>query len=773
MPNMFFFYLPLLQIMALQLFACASFSGVSHTHRRNVVPFSLYLLLLSFGVVGTVLTSLPHLELFAIVMRFFCMLAGFLCLLEFSLRFFRISLIRRILAETGLLLLSCLILICFEYEERGEVLALFLPGIPALILGSTALWKLGGKFREQENVFRIAAIATGGTGFSIVGEMFLVLRLLPIIARLDLEFHLALMSFSLVCTLIGSVAFLTMLKDIRLQVGRHTISGAWIVIVIFLIFAFAAAVIPLMMRRHAEKIASRHVDYSAGLLVRDLEVSANRMKEYVRELAGRKELADAMKNGVPNRTTLGKNNFLEKYTTAHQRAILYFTDAQGVCLDSSLKSSSRVRMVGQNISYSPHCREAMKRGESCLISVGSITGVPSIFAARRIDDVDGKPLGVLCAREDFGFMFTKFADVYVALLSPDNMVFMTNEKHFSAHTPFWARERKGIRENAEQLNGCYLDGILYAERACNFLTVPGWRVVLGLPTQLPLWAYIAGEILVVLLWLLPLMIFSLFVLHYRMRHGFAVSLNWRKTVFNNNASGIFVTDSQCRLADSNRTFSLFSGYTVEELRKMKLFDLCPNTGSEKEELSDFVFSSRAHYENFEFRICRKNGVLTTVFLAGNRIHTARMNPHLPSDGVIWTVTDLSAPMDELDRLRKEEERFRALVENSTEQVALLDPQGTILYSNDREIAFLLRKSPTPVHLSELYDPATTSLFLKMIQNVISSRRPLTFRYTRKTPGTPEEEMLSLFFPIPREGAVQQIGVVTRKFESEPGNPEKH
>ena len=432
-----------------------------------------------------------------------------------------------------------------------------------------------------------------------------------------------------------------------------------------------------------------------------------------------------------------------------------------------------VRMVGQNISYSPHCREAMKRGESCLISVGSITGVPSIFAARRIDDVDGKPLGVLCAREDFGFMFTKFADVYVALLSPDNMVFMTNEKHFSAHTPFWARERKGIRENAEQLNGCYLDGILYAERACNFLTVPGWRVVLGLPTQLPLWAYIAGEILVVLLWLLPLMIFSLFVLHYRMRHGFAVSLNWRKTVFNNNASGIFVTDSQCRLADSNRTFSLFSGYTVEELRKMKLFDLCPNTGSEKEELSDFVFSSRAHYENFEFRICRKNGVLTTVSLAGNRIHTARMNPHLPSDGVIWTVTDLSAPMGELDRLRKEEERFRALVENSTEQVALLDPQGTILYSNDREIAFLLRKSPTPVHLSELYDPATTSLFLKMIQNVISSRRPLTFRYTRKTPGTPEEEMLSLFFPIPREGAVQQIGVVTRKFESEPGNPEKH
>ena len=773
MPNMFFFYLPLLQILALQLFACASFSGVSHIHRRNLVPFSLYLLLLSFGVLGTVLTALPHLELFAIIMRFFCMLAGFLCLLEFSFRVFRISLLRRILAETGFLLLSCLILICFEYEERGEVLALYLPGIPALILGSTALWKLGGKFHEQENVFRIAAIATGGTGFSIVGEMFLVLRLLPIIARLDFEFHLALMGFSLICTLIGSVAFLSLLKDVRLQVFRRTVSGAWVAGVIFLISALAAAVIPQLMRRHAERIAYQHVDYSASLLVRDLEVSANRMKEYVRNLSGNRELYNAMKNGVPNRTTLGEKNFLEKYTTAHQRAILYFTNAQGICLDSSLKSSSRVRMVGQNISYSPHCWEAMKKGESCLISVGSITGVPSIFAARRIDDDDGTPLGVLCAREDFGFIFTKFADVYVALLTPGNMVFMTNERHFSAHTPFWARERKGIRENAEQLNGCYLDGILYAERPCHFLTESGWRVVLGLPTQLPLWAYISGEVLVVLLWLLPLMIFSLFVLHYRMRRGLALSLNWRKTVFNNNASGIFVTDPQCRLADSNRTFSLFSGYTVEELRKMKLFDLCPNTGTEREELSDFVFSDKTHYENFEFRICRKNGVLTTVSLAGNRIHNARMNPQLPSDGVIWTVTDLSAPMGELDRLRKEEERFRTLVENSTEQIALLDPQGTILYSNDREIAFLLRKSPTPVHLGELYDPATTSLFLKMIQNVVDTRRPLTFRYTRKTPGTPEEEMLSLFFPIPREGAVQRIGVVTRKWESEPETSEKH
>lgn len=774
MPNMFLFYLPLIQILALQLFACASFSGVSHVQRRILGSFSLYPLLLSFGVLGSVLTNLPHVAVFASTLRFFCILGGFLCLLEFALRIVRFSLVRRLLVCALFLLASCLILLYFENRERGEILALYLPGIPALILSSSALWKLGGRFREQENVFRIAAIANAGVGGAVIGEMFLVLHLLPIIARLEREFHFALMAFSLICTLIGALAFLSLLKDVRLKFSRRSVSGAWAIILAFLLFATASLLIPNLILKHAVDISYQHVNYSASLLVRDLEVSADRMKDYARRLSANRELYSALKRGTPNRTTLGTRNFLEKFTTAHQRAIIYITDARGICLDSSMKSSTRIRMVGQNISYSSHFREALKNGESCQISVGSITGVPSIFASRRIEQPDGKVLGVLCAREDFGFVFTKFSDVYTALIAPDNTVFMTNENlQLPGHFPSWKRGMKWPRKEADSLNGCYINGILYAERPCHFLTTAGWRVVLGLPTQLPLWAYVAGEVLVVLLWLLPLVAFSLSVLYYRMRRELGLSLNWRKTVFNNNPSGIFVTDPQCRLLDSNRTFSLLSGYTVEELRGMKLFDLCPNTGEERELLTEFVFSGKAHYENFEFRISRKNGEQTTVCLSGNRLRNGRENPHLPSDGVIWTVTDLSTPMEELALLREEEERFRSLVENSSEQVAMLDPQGIFLYSNDREIAFILKKSPAPVHLSELYDPATSSLYLQMIRKVVSSRRPLSFRYTRKTPGAPGEEMLTLLYPIPREGEVRFIGVISRKYDSAQEIPDDH
>lgn len=763
MSNILFFYLPLLQAMALQLFACASFVGPAHIHRRMFTPFTLYLFLLSCGVVGTVLMNDPEQAVFALYMRFICILSAFLFLGEFSLRVIRLALLKRLCIYAAFTILAFLILFLFEYKERGEIFALYLPGFPALIFSTMTFWKLGTRFPEQENAFRIASITNGGIGFAIVTEMLLVLRVLPVSDRLDTEFHLALTSFAFICTIIGSLAFLSLLKDIRFTLFRRSFPGAWVLIAAFVFFVCAAVVVPRFFALHAEKIAYQHVNYSVALLERDLEVSAGRLRQYVQQLSQNRTVIDALKKGGPNRSSLGEQNILERFATAHQRAIVYITSPKGICLDSSLKSSTRIRMVGQNISFTHHFQEAMEKGYVCTISVGSITGLPSIFVSRRIDGPDGSVLGVLTAREDFGFIFKKFADVYAALITPDNTIFMTNEKRLPSNLRRWRRGMRWWQQGSNvNLNGSYIDGIMYAERPCNFLTEPGWRVILGLPAGLPILSYIAGEILIFLLWLLPSAFFTLYVLHYRMRRELDLHLNWRKTIFNNNTSGIFVTDLQCNLMDANRTFSLLSGYTVEELRRMKLYELCSNSGSERDLLIEFAASGKRHYESFLFPISRKNGKQSVVCLAGNRFHNAHLNSYLPTDGLIWTVTDISRQAEEIASLHTELSQFRSLVESSVEQVAVLDPQGVILYSNDREIAFILQNSQAPLHLGELYDPLTTSLFLKMIQNVITSHRALTFQYMRKTPGAPGEQMVTLLYPIPREGEIRSIGVVTRK-----------
>lgn len=57
--------------------------------------------------------------------------------------------------------------------------------------------------------------------------------------------------------------------------------------------------------------------------------------------------------------------------------------------------------VGENFGYRPYFRNAMAHGEAELFAVGSVTGQPGFFIARRIDD-GSRILGVIVVKIDFG-----------------------------------------------------------------------------------------------------------------------------------------------------------------------------------------------------------------------------------------------------------------------------------------------------------------------------------------------------------------------------------
>ena len=762
MSNPHFLYLPLILAMALQLFACITFIGPARSHRRIFTPYTFYLLLLSCGVMGTVLMNLPCWTGIALFLRFFSILAAFLFLGEFSLRMMRVSISRRLIIYTAAVFFSLRILFLPGNRERGEIFALCLPGIPALILGATTLWRYGSRFPELGNAFHIAALAHGGTAFSILSEMLLTLHLFSVSAQTETEFHSALTAFSLICTLTGAAAFLPLLKDIRFTVLRRSIPGAWLLPAAFLCFAGAAVAVPRLFARHTEETAYQHVNYAATLLERDMTISAERVRQYVMQLSQSREIINILKQNKLNRNLLKTPNLLEQFATNRQRLLIYLTHAKGLCLDSSQKSSPRFRMVGQDLSYSRYFQDAMRNGSGSSISVGSVTGAPSVFFSLRIDDANGTPLGVLAAREDFSFIFRKFSDVYAALVSPDNTIFMANDDYQPDGRARWRSGTRWFQKPDRNLNGCYINGIMYTERPCRFLQETGWRIILGLPENLPLQAYVLGGLLVVLLWFLPLTFSALCVLYFRMRRELNLHLNWRKMIFNNNTAGIFITDRKGNLMDANRTFSLLSGYTTGELKKMRLSDLVPNSGSGQERLEEFLTSGRHSCEDFEFPLCRKHGAQRTVFLSGSRFHSTRLSPYLPVDGLIWTVADITEVIRETAALRTEAGRFRSLTESNPEQILILDLQGCIRYSNDREIASLPGYPETPLPLGELYEPATAALYLQMIRNVTVSRRPLTFRYTCRKPGVPGSPMVTLLYPVPRTGEIQYIGAVTRK-----------
>ncbi len=416
MSNPHFLYLPLILAMALQLFACITFIGPARSHRKIFTPYTFYLLLLSCGVMGTVLMNLPCWTGIALFLRFFSILAAFLFLGEFSLRMMRVSISRRLIIYTAAVFFSLLILFLPGNRERGEIFALCLPGIPALILGATTLWRYGSRFPELGNAFHIAALAHGGTAFSILSEMLLTLHLFSVSAQTETEFHSALTAFSLICTLTGAAAFLPLLKDIRFTVLRRSIPGAWLLPAAFLCFAGAAVAVPRLFARHTEETAYQHVNYAATLLERDMTISAERVRQYVMQLSQSREIINILKQNKLNRNLLKTPNLLEQFATNRQRLLIYLTNAKGLCLDSSQKSSPRFRMVGQDLSYSRYFQDAMRNGSGSSISVGSVTGAPSVFFSLRIDDANGTPLSW-----------------------PQEKIFLSSSGNFPMSTRHWSR----------------------------------------------------------------------------------------------------------------------------------------------------------------------------------------------------------------------------------------------------------------------------------------------------------------------------------------------
>ncbi len=79
--------------------------------------------------------------------------------------------------------------------------------------------------------------------------------------------------------------------------------------------------------------------------------------------------------------------------------MIYVIDANGLTVAASnwrLPTS----FVGQNYSFRPYFRDAMARGASELFALGTISGRPGLFLARRLE-VGGRAVGTVVVKVEF------------------------------------------------------------------------------------------------------------------------------------------------------------------------------------------------------------------------------------------------------------------------------------------------------------------------------------------------------------------------------------
>ncbi|MEJ2750573.1 MAG: PAS domain S-box protein, partial [Anaerolineae bacterium] len=146
-----------------------------------------------------------------------------------------------------------------------------------------------------------------------------------------------------------------------------------------------------------------------------------------------------------------------------------------------------------------------------------------------------------------------------------------------------------------------------------------------------------------------------------------------RLLFENNLAAVFRTTLNGRILDCNQAYADILGYSSRsEIQTHSAQAFYPETSDR----SDFLQTLQAQkaVRNYEMQLRRKDGRLIWVVENVSLLEGEQGEPVIQG-----TLMDITAAKQTEAALRASERRFRALVENSSDAVALLDTEGAIRY----------------------------------------------------------------------------------------------
>lgn len=176
---------------------------------------------------------------------------------------------------------------------------------------------------------------------------------------------------------------------------------------ISLLSAWAAAEITVRLAR--QNVVSR-VNTDATLRAAMLSNELERHRSLPFVLADDAEVRAALRTAnTPNenkQTFEALSERFERFAQHVGAATVYLIDTSGRTLASS-NWRTDTSFVGENYSFRPYFRDAMKNGVAELFTLGTVSRVPGLYLARRIDDpaparsAENTPLGVIVVKVQF------------------------------------------------------------------------------------------------------------------------------------------------------------------------------------------------------------------------------------------------------------------------------------------------------------------------------------------------------------------------------------
>jgi len=152
------------------------------------------------------------------------------------------------------------------------------------------------------------------------------------------------------------------------------------------------------------------------------------------------------------------------------------------------------------------------------------------------------------------------------------------------------------------------------------------------------------------------------------------ALDWQQAIFEGSRDSVFISDQQSRFVAVNEAASELTGYSREQLLGMHIPDL-----HDQPDLAAYKKYNQKIFEGEEIvseaKILRRDGSKVDVEFNNKRVSIA---------GVLYmhtTARDITERKEAENALRKSEERFRSMYENSSLGLYRTAPDGTILLAN--------------------------------------------------------------------------------------------
>src|SRR3546814_723331 len=99
---------------------------------------------------------------------------------------------------------------------------------------------------------------------------------------------------------------------------------------------------------------------------------------------------------------------LEQLAERTDAAVIYVLDREGTTIAAS-NWREPTSFVGQNYRFRPYYRGAMERGAAELFALGTVSGRPGLYLARKVAP-EGVALGVIVVKIEFDRLEAKWAD---------------------------------------------------------------------------------------------------------------------------------------------------------------------------------------------------------------------------------------------------------------------------------------------------------------------------------------------------------------------------